>query len=47
MKIAFLDLEAKKPKGYGISADNYEQVIGKKINRRMKKWDFLNDDDFI
>ncbi len=46
-EITFLDLEAKKPKGYGISADNYVQVIGRKINKRMKKWDFLNDDDLI
>jgi N,N'-diacetyllegionaminate synthase len=43
--IAFDDLEAKKPFGYGISAKEYNNVIGKKINKNMKKWDFLNKDD--
>ena len=46
-EITFLDLEAKKPKGFGIRADNYEKVIGRRINKGMKKWDFLNDDDLI
>jgi len=38
-------LEAKKPKGYGILASEYEKVIGKKIKKSMNKWDFLNDSD--
>lgn len=35
------DLESKKPKGFGILAANFEEVIGKKINKNLKKWDFL------
>lgn len=45
--ITFDDLETKKPKGYGILASEYQNVIGKKINADMKKWDFLNEDDLI
>ena len=45
--ITFEDLEAKKPKGYGISADQFESVIGKKIKHDLKQWDFLNDDDLL
>lgn len=40
--IQFSDLEAKKPKGFGIDASNYSSVIGKKINRDLQKWEFLN-----
>ena len=40
--LTFEDLEAKKPKGYGIPALEFEQVIGKKINKDLKKWDFLD-----
>ena len=43
--IRFSDLETKKPKGFGILASEYEKVIGKKVNKDLKKWDFLNDDD--
>ncbi len=43
--ITFDDLEAKKPKGYGISADLFTDIIGKKTNRSLKKWDFLNSED--
>jgi len=43
--ITFDGLEAKKPKGYGILASEYEKVIGKKIKKSMNKWDFLNDSD--
>jgi len=43
--IRFEDLEAKKPKGYGIDAGQYENIIGQKINKDMKKWDFLNKGD--
>lgn len=44
--ISFEDLEAKKPKGLGIDASNYEQLLGKKVARGMKQWDFLNENDF-
>lgn len=43
--LKFEDLEAKKPKGYGILASNYRDVIGKVLNSDMKQWDFLNEED--
>ena len=43
--LTFEDLEAKKPKGYGIDALEFEKVIGKKIVRNLSKWDFLNQND--
>ena len=39
------DLESKKPYGKGISAKDFESIIGKKINKNMNKWDFLNLSD--
>jgi len=44
--INFDDLEAKKPKGYGIDASEYTAVIGKKVNKDLSQWDFLNYEDF-
>ena len=41
----FNDLEAKKPRGYGIDAAAFENVIGKKLKRNLKAWSFLTDDD--
>ncbi|WP_272023344.1 N-acetylneuraminate synthase family protein [Olleya namhaensis] len=43
--ISFSDLETKKPKGFGILASEYEKVIGKKLNRDMSQWEFLNEED--
>ena len=43
--LTFEDLEAKKPKGYGIPAEEFENVIGKRINRDIKQWGFLNKVD--
>lgn len=43
--ITFDDLESKKPKGYGISAQYFMSVIGKKIKNDKSQWDFLNEDD--
>jgi len=43
--ITFDDLEAKKPKGYGVDASKYESIIGKKLNKNLNKWDFLNQGD--
>jgi len=43
--IEFSDLEAKKPANKGISAANFNEVIGKKIVRDMKQWGFLNSED--
>lgn len=43
--ISFSDLESKKPKGYGIEASQFENIIGKKLNKAKDRWDFLNYDD--
>ena len=43
--LTFSDLETKKPKGYGILASDFNKVLGKKLNKDMKKWSFLNDND--
>lgn len=43
--ITFNDLEAKKPSNYGISAKEYRSVLGKKLNKDIKKWNFLKEDD--
>ena len=45
--LTFEDLEAKKPKGYGILASKYKEVIGKPLKSNMKQWDFLNEDNLI
>ncbi|WP_031427733.1 N-acetylneuraminate synthase family protein [Flavimarina sp. Hel_I_48] len=45
--LQFEDLEAKKPKNYGIDAAQFERVIGKKLSNSMKKWDFLNENDLM
>lgn len=41
------DLEAKKPKGYGMNANLYSQVLGRCLSRAMNKWEFLNEQDLI
>ena len=41
--LTFEDLESKKPKGYGIDASKFEEVIGKKLKADLKKWDFLEE----
>ena len=43
----FDDLEAKKPKGFGISANLFENVVGKKLKIPMAKWDFLTEENLI
>lgn len=40
-QLTFADLEAKKPKRYGIDASQFESVIGKVIKEPMRQWDFL------
>ena len=44
-RLNFEDLETKKPKGFGIPASEFEKVIGKKLIRDLKQWDFLNEED--
>lgn len=39
------DLESKKPKGYGIPANEFQNVIGKKLKADLNKWNFLNFED--
>ena len=43
--ITFEDLEAKKPANYGISAKEYKSIVGKKLKKDIKKWDFLKEDN--
>ena len=45
--ITFDDLEAKKPKGYGVDAMRFQEVIGKVLNRDLNQWDFLNEEDLF
>jgi N,N'-diacetyllegionaminate synthase len=45
--LTFDDLEAKKPKGYGLDARRFQEVIGKVLSRDLKQWDFLNETDLI
>ena len=46
-KITFDDLEAKKPFGYGVASKDYKKVLGKKLNKDLTKWDFLQEEDLI
>jgi len=43
--LTFDDLEAKKPKNYGILASKFQEVIGEKLASDMKQWDFLTKED--
>jgi len=43
--IKFEDLEAKKPKGFGMDAKRFEEAIGKSLNRDLKQWEFLTEED--
>lgn len=43
--IQFEDLEAKKPANYGIAASRFREVIGKKVNKKLSKYDFLRAED--
>lgn len=45
--LTFEDLEAKKPKGFGIDASGFQEAIGKKLKNDLKQWDFLNVGDFL
>ena len=43
--LRFEDLEAKKPKGFGMEASRFEELIGRKLNRDLKQWYFLKQED--
>ncbi|RED19571.1 N-acetylneuraminate synthase [Flavobacterium cutihirudinis] len=45
--LTFDDLESKKPKGFGIDASQFQNIIGKTLNKDVKKWDFLNETDLL
>ena len=45
--LTFDDLESKKPKGFGIDARRFQEVIGKPLNKDLKQWDFLNETDLL
>lgn len=45
--LTFDDLETKKPKGYGMDASRFQEVIGKVLVKDMKQWDFLNEGDCL
>tara|TARA_B110000259_G_C13951635_1_gene377030 strand:- start:558 stop:1196 length:639 start_codon:yes stop_codon:yes gene_type:complete len=39
------DLESKKPNNKGVSTNQFKEIIGRKINKNLKKWNFLNYTD--
>ena len=41
------DLETKKPKGFGIDASKFREVVGKKLVKSISAWSFLTEDYFI
>lgn len=43
--LTFDDLEAKKPKAMGISAADFEKVIGRKLKNDKAQWEFLTAED--
>lgn len=45
--VTFDDLEAKKPKGFGVDALRFQELIGKVLNRDLNQWDFLNEGDLF
>ncbi len=44
-KLTLEDLEARKPKNQGIAATQYREIIGKKLTRSLKQWDFITEQD--
>ncbi|SHG30484.1 N-acetylneuraminate synthase [Flavobacterium fluvii] len=45
--LTFDDLESKKPKGFGIAASRFQEIIGKPLSKDLKQWDFLNEKDIF
>ncbi|MHA6279859.1 N-acetylneuraminate synthase family protein [Salinimicrobium sp. CAU 1759] len=46
-KLKFEDLEAKKPKGHGVDASRFEEVIGSELTQDLNQWDFLKEDHLL
>ena len=40
--LSFSDLEGKKPARRGVSTSEFNHIIGKTLNKNLKKWDFIN-----
>jgi N,N'-diacetyllegionaminate synthase len=45
--LIFDDLESKKPAGMGISASDFQQVIGKKLSKDLSAFSFLKAEDLV
>jgi len=45
--LSISDLESKKPGYMGIPASDYERVIGKRLNKDLDQWAFINYKDFL
>lgn len=43
--ITFGDLESKKPKGFGMPASGFRDVIGRTLAVAKTRWDFLKEED--
>ncbi|HWB24242.1 MAG TPA: N-acetylneuraminate synthase family protein [Chitinophagaceae bacterium] len=43
--LEFKHLEAKKPKGFGVDAAKYNNVVGKKLVTDKQQWEFLQETD--
>jgi N-acetylneuraminate synthase len=41
------DLEAKKPKGFGIDANQFQKVVGRKIRNNLTAFSFLKQEDLL
>ena len=44
--ITIQDLESKKPANEGYAASRYYDLIGKKLNKNLSKYSFINSQDF-
>lgn len=44
-RLSFEDLEAKKPKGMGISAADFQKIVGRTLKKSKESWDFINEED--
>ncbi len=42
--LKFEDLEARKPKGYGVPASEFEKLIGHRLKKDLKQWEFIKED---
>ena len=45
--LRFEDLESKKPADGGLPVGKMHDVVGQKLNKPKKRWDFLTPDDLV